>query len=49
MRARSSGRCWPQVRSLSEAEEEELLQCSSPYLQGMVTFAISTVLRLGEF
>jgi len=37
-----------QVRSLSEAEEEQLLQCCSPYLQDMVTFAINTGLRLGE-
>jgi integrase len=37
-----------QSRSLSEAEEEELLQCCSPYLGDLVTFAINTGLRLGE-
>jgi integrase len=37
-----------QIRSPSEAEEEELLQCCSPYLQDLVTFAINTGLRLGE-
>jgi integrase len=37
-----------QIRSLSEAEEEKLLQCCSPYLQDLVTFAINTGLRLGE-
>jgi integrase len=37
-----------QIRSLSEADEENLLQCCSPYLQDLVTFAINTGLRLGE-
>jgi integrase len=37
-----------QIRSLSEAEEERLLQCCSPCLQDLVTFAINTGLRLGE-
>jgi integrase len=37
-----------QIRSLSEAEQEKLLQCCSPYLQDLVTFAINTGLRLGE-
>src|ERR1017187_3299976 len=37
-----------QVRSLSEADEENLLQCCSPYLKDLVTFAINTGLRLGE-
>lgn len=37
-----------QIRSLSEAEEERLLQCCSSYLQDLVRFAINTGLRLGE-
>ena len=37
-----------QIRSLSEAEEEKLLKCCSPYLQDLVKFAINTGLRLGE-
>ena len=37
-----------QIRSLSEVEEGKLLQCCSPYLQDLVTFAINTGLRLGE-
>jgi integrase len=37
-----------QIRSLSEGEEEKLLQYCSPYLQDLVTFAINTGLRLGE-
>ena len=37
-----------QIRSLSEAEEERLLQCGSPYLQDLVVIAINTGLRLGE-
>ena len=37
-----------QIRCLSEAEEENLLQCCSPYLRDLVTFAINTGLRLGE-
>jgi len=36
-----------QIRSLSEAEEEKLLQCCS-YLQDLVTFAIHTGLWIGE-
>jgi len=37
-----------QTRSLSEAEEEKLIQCCSPYLQDLVVFAINTGLRHGE-
>ena len=37
-----------QIRFLSETQEKELLQCCSPYLQDLVTFAINTGLRLGE-
>ena len=37
-----------QIRSLSEGEEEKLLQCCSTYLQDLVRFAINTRLRLGE-
>jgi len=37
-----------QIRSLSEAEEEKLLECCSPYLQDLVKFAIHTGLRIGE-
>lgn len=36
------------IRSLSEADEENVLQCCSPYLEDLVTFAINTGLRLGE-
>jgi integrase len=36
------------IRSLSEVEEKKLLQCCSPYLKALVTFAINTGLRLGE-
>jgi integrase len=35
-------------RSLTEEEEARLLQCCSPYLQDLVTFAIHTGLRLGD-
>jgi integrase len=37
-----------QFRSLTEEEEARLLQCCSPYLQDLVTFAIHTGLRLGD-
>jgi hypothetical protein len=37
-----------QIRFLSETQEKKLLQCCSPYLQDLVTFAINTELRLGE-
>jgi integrase len=37
-----------QYRSLSEAEEEALLKCCSPYLQDLAVFAINTGLRLGD-
>jgi len=37
-----------QIRCLSDAEEERLLNHCSPYLQDLVTFAINTGLRLGE-
>jgi hypothetical protein len=36
-----------QIRSLSEADEKNLLECCSPYLQDLVTFAINTGLRRG--
>ena len=37
-----------QFRSLTEEEEVRLLQCCSPYVQDLVTFAIHTGLRLGN-
>ena len=37
-----------QFRSLTEEEESRLLQCCSPYLQDLVTFAIHTGMRLGD-
>ncbi len=37
-----------QYRSLSDAEEAELLRHCSPYLQDLVTFAINTGLRFGD-
>jgi integrase len=36
-----------QFRSLTEEGEARLLECCSPYLQDLVTFAIHTGLRLG--
>ena len=36
------------IRSLSAVEEKKLLQCCSPYLKDLATFAINTGLRLGE-
>ncbi len=37
-----------QYRSLSDAEEAELIRQCSPYLQDLVTFAIHTGLRFGD-